>query len=101
MTKEEYTSKLKKIFKFSSTSRILFENQINNYYDAQKGYKLTKHNYEVGDMVKLKKHQFMRGEGALSDLNDDKLKFISENGFISPDFLGDFNLKKKTPLTVM
>ena len=51
-------------------------------------------------MVKLKKHQFMRGEGALSDLNDDKLKFISENGFISPDFLGDFNLKKKTPLTV-
>lgn len=100
MTKEEYMNKLKKIFKFSSISRILFENQINNYYDVQNGYKLTKHNYEVGDMVKLKKHQFMRGEGALSDLNDDKLKFISENGFISPDFLGDFNLKKKTPLTV-
>lgn len=56
MTKEEYMNKLKKIFKFSSTSRILFENQINNYYDAQNGYKLTKHNYEVGNMVKLKKH---------------------------------------------
>ena len=100
MTKEEYMNKLKRIFKFSSTSRTLFENQINNYYNAQNGYKLTKHNYEVGDMVKLKKHHFMRGEGALSDLNDDKLKFISESGFISPDFLGDFNLKKKTPLTV-
>ena len=39
MTKEEYTSKLKKIFKFSSTSRILFENQINNYYVNNGKYK--------------------------------------------------------------
>ena len=37
---------------------------------------------------------------SLYSKNDDKLKFISENGFISPDFLDDFNLKKKTPLTV-
>lgn len=57
MTKEEYTSKLKKIFKFSSISRILFENQINNYYDAQNSYNTTKHNYKVYDVMKITKHQ--------------------------------------------
>lgn len=100
MNREEYINKLRNIFKWNTNSRIFFKNQINNYYNAKNNYKPNQHNYKVGDMVKLKKHQFMRGEGALNELNEDKLKFISENGFISPDFLDDFNLKKKTPLTV-
>lgn len=100
MNREEYINKLRNIFKWNTNSRIFFKNQINNYYNAKNNYKPNQHNYKVGDMVKLKKHQFMRGEGALSELDEDKLKFISENGFISPDFLDDFNLKKKTPLTV-
>lgn len=100
MNREEYINKLRNIFKWNTNSRIFFKNQINNYYNAKNNYKPNQHNYKVGDMVKLKKHQFMRGEGALNELNEDKLKFISANGFISPDFLDDFNLKKKTPLTV-
>ena len=42
----------------------------------------------------------MRGEGAIAELNEDKIKFISENGFISPDFIRELNLRQKTPLTI-
>lgn len=42
----------------------------------------------------------MRGEGALSELDEKKIKFISENGFVSPDFTKKYNKKQKTPLTI-
>ena len=100
MNKETYLEKLKIIFKENNNSIKLFSKQIDNYYNAKNNYKQPNHNYKIGDLVKLKKHQLLRGEGALTKLNEDKLKFISENGFISPDFLNDINLNKKTPLTI-
>ena len=100
MNKETYLEKLKIIFKENNNSIKFFSKQIDNYYNAKKNYKQPNHNYKIGDLVKLKKHQLLRGEGALTELNEDKLKFISENGFISPDFLNNINLNKKTPLTI-
>lgn len=100
MNKKEYIKKIKSIFKLNIKSQRVFINQVNNYYKAKENCKFVGHNYKVGDMVKLKKHQLMRGEGALSKLDENKIEFISKNGFISPDFLDDFNLKKKTPLTI-
>lgn len=99
MNQDYYVKKLKEIFKWNFESRKVFENQINNYYLAKEKMKPVIHNYKIGDMVLLKKHQLMRGEGAISGFDENKLKFISENGFISPDFTV-YKKNQKTPLTV-
>ena len=95
-----YKKELKQIFGYKFRSIKLFQQQIQNYYLAKKGTKPSKHKYKVGDLVFLKKHQLLRGEGALSELTDERLKFISENGFISPDFTKKYNKNQKTPLTI-
>lgn len=100
MNKEDYIKALKKIFKWNYRSRVLFKQQINYYFDAKNNTKKAIHNYNIGDEVLLKQHQFMRGEGALSELDEKKIKFISENGFVSPDFTKKYNKKQKTPLTI-
>ena len=99
MNKEEYYDKVKEIFKRKPNSRKCFQKQIDNYFIAKENKRVT-HNYKIGDEVLLKKHQLMRGEGALLELDDNKLKFISENGFISPDITIKYNKHQKTPLTI-
>ena len=100
MNREDYIERLNVIFSDNENARDVFTEQINNYYNAMENCKAVGHNYKVGDMVKLEKHQLMRGEGAIAELNEDKIKFISENGFISPDFTRELNLRQKTPLTI-
>lgn len=95
MNREDYIERLNVIFSDNENARDVFTEQINNYYNAMENCKAVGHNYKVGDMVKLEKHQLMRGEGAIAELNEDKIKFISENGFISPDFTRELNLRQK------
>jgi len=100
MDKLFYKKSLKKIFKFNKRSLNLFEIQMENYFSIKENNKVQKHNYKLNDDVKLKKGTFMRGEGALVDLTEDRLKFISENGFVSPDITKTYNKNQKTPLTI-
>ena len=39
-----------------------------------KDLKIERPNYKIGDLVKLKKGMFMRGEDAIAELSDDKLE---------------------------
>lgn len=100
MNKNFYINKIRNIFKYNKKSIRLFENQIENYYLIKNNLKIKKHNYKIGDDVILKKGTFMRGEGALLDLTEERLKFISENGFVSPDITKEYNKNQKTPLTI-
>jgi hypothetical protein len=100
MKQDFYIKKVKKTFRFNLKAKKLFIDQINNYYKAQEQVKPSINNYKIGDDVLLKQHQFMRGEGTLQKLNNDRLKTISEEGFITPDFEKKRNKKEKTPLTV-
>ena len=81
-------------------SRNVLKKQIDNYIELKELKISTNHKYKVGENVKLYKGMFMRGEGSLAELDDEKLKFISENGFISPDITLQYNKKQKTPLCI-
>lgn len=100
MSRDEYILNLKKIFEADSKSFKFFLEQIDNYYKCMEKTSWDGAKYKVGDDVLLKQNQLMRGEGALIDLDDERLKFISENGFISPDFTVKYNKEQKTPLCV-
>lgn len=100
MSRDEYILNLKKIFEVDSKSFKFFLEQIDNYYKCMEKTSWDGPKYKVGDDVLLKQNQLMRGEGALIDLDDERLKFISENGFISPDFTVKYNKEQKTPLCV-
>lgn len=65
-----------------------------------KDLKIERPNYKIGDLVRLKKGMFMRGEGAIAELSDEKLEFISDNGFLSPDITLNYNPNQKTPLCI-
>ena len=100
MDKKEYLNRLKRIVGFKRKTINLFSEQIDNYNYIKENFKLPKHTYNVGDNVLLKKGMFLRGEGSTSKVDNDKLKFISENGFITPDLLYKYNKNQKTPLTI-
>ena len=100
MNKEFYINRLRNIFKFNKKSFMLFKKQMENYYLIKNNLKQEKHNYKLNDNVILSKGTFMRGEGALVDLTEERLKFISENGFVSPDITKKYNKNQKTPLTI-
>jgi diadenosine tetraphosphate (Ap4A) HIT family hydrolase len=97
-SKELFYDRIDLIFT-NETSRDVFKRQIDSYYSL-KETSIPKHHYEIGENVKLSKGMFMRGEGALAELSDDKLEFISKNGFITPDVTTEYNPKQKTPLCI-
>lgn len=62
--------------------------QFNNFEKA-KSFSLPKHNYEVGDDVKLKRDTIMHG------IRDDRqFNFISQNGFIARDIFEKKSMSK-------
>ena len=96
MNKKFYYERIDEIFKNNDT-RKKFKEQIDLYLNS----KCTKKNkYNIGDFVELKKGMFMRGEGALAEIDEEKIKFISEFGFISPDIIKEFKPNQKTPLCI-
>lgn len=98
MNKEFFYTKIDKIFNNKKTN-LYFKEQIDEYFQL-KDCKINNLKYKIGDSVLLKKGMFMRGEGGLAELSDEKLKFISEYGFISPDVTDKYNPKQKTPLCI-
>lgn len=99
MKKEEIYQKIDNIFNKEKT-RNLFKKQTDLYLEFKNNHQISKHKYSFGDLVKLDKGMFMRGEGALAEIDEEKIKFISENGFISPDIIYEFNSNQKTPLCI-
>lgn len=100
MDKLFFEKRLKSIFRYKKESFNLFKNQMENYYLIKENYKPKKHNYKIGDDVILEKGTFMRGEGALLELTDERLSFIAQNGFLSPDITKTYNRNQKTSLTI-
>ncbi len=100
MDKKFFINKVNDIFWLHSKTIKLFTEQINNYYLVKEKVKLKKHEYNIGDEVVLEKGMFMRGEGAISEMSDDKLRFIAEHGFITPDLTKKYNKNQKTPFTI-
>ena len=99
MNKDFFYNKIDEIF-LDQKSRRVFKEQVDNYLELKNIKRNTNHEYKIGDNVKLYKGMFMRGEGSLAELDDGKLNFISENGFISPDITLQYNKKQKTPLCI-
>lgn len=100
MYKEYFIKKVNNIFWLHRKTVNLFTEQINNYYLVKEKVKLKKHNYKIGDDVVLDKGMLMRGEGAIAQMSDDKLRFIAEHGFITPDLTRKYNKNQKTPFTI-
>ena len=93
MDKEYYIKKAKKYFKFNSLTKNTFINQINNFYELNKSFKLNKHTYKVGDEVILKKGTFLHGSRNAMEM----ISEIKDDGIISKDFVNDYNKNVKTP----
>lgn len=98
MNKEFFYKKIDEIFS-DNKSRKVFKKQVDNYLSLKDNIKLQ-NKYSIGDSVILTKGMFMRGEGALQEFSIDKLKYIKENGFISPDITINYNKNQKTPLCI-
>lgn len=96
MNKEFYYKRIDEMFKNEKT-RNKFKEQVDLYLKSKCN---KKNKYNIGDFVKLSKGMFMRGEGALSKIDETKIKFISEYGFISPDIIKEFNPNQKTPFCI-
>ena len=101
MNKEYYIKIVEERFKKDLKTKKILLTQINNFYDAEEKYILKKHNYKVGNKVKLKKGTLLHG----TYKNLDSLKDIVKNGLISswfidgriskyPSSVGVWNLKK-------
>ena len=74
---------------FDGKSRELVLKQIDLFYNDN--ITMSKHNYKIGDDVKLKKGTFMHGIPGLLDNFD----WIIENGFVAIDFTGNSEGKNK------
>ena len=98
MNKEFFYKRIDELFSDKKANKV-FKEQIDNYLEL-KNLKIVRPNYKIGDLVKLKKGMFMRGEGAIVKLSDEKLEFISDNGFLSPDIILNYNPNQKTPLCI-
>lgn len=100
MDEKEFSKKLNQIFRLNNKPKKMFKEHFKLIEEIKKNYNEKTCIYNIGDEVILNKDNFMRGEGAIASLTDEKLEFISKNGFISPDFTSDYNKNQKTPLTV-
>ena len=98
MNKDFFYKRIDELFSDKKANNI-FKEQVDNYLEL-KDLKIERPNYKIGDLVRLKKGMFMRGEGAIAELSDDKLEFISNNGFLSPDITLNYNPNQKTPLCI-
>lgn len=98
MNKEFFYQRIDEIFNDDKTRKV-FKEQVDNYLEL-KNTKIEKPNYKIGDYVRLRKGMFMRGEGSLQEVSIEKLEFIKENGFISPDITIKHNPEQKTPLCI-
>lgn len=98
MNKEFFYKRIDEIFK-EEKSRSLFKKQVDIYLELKEKNK-KENTYNIGDDVFLKKGMFLRGEGGLQELDEDKINFISENGFLSPDITIEHNPNQKTPLCI-
>ena len=98
MNKEFFYKRIEEIFK-EEKSRNLFKKQVDIYLELKEQPK-QKTTYKIGDDVFLKKGMFLRGEGALQELSEEKLNFVRENGFLSPDITIEHNPNQKTPLCI-
>lgn len=74
---------------FDGKAKELVLKQIDLFY--KDNVIIPKHNYKIGDKVKLKKGTFMHGIGGLLDNFD----WIIENGFVAIDFTGNSEGKNK------
>ena len=74
---------------FDGKSRELVLKQIDLFYNDN--ITMSKHNYKIGDDVKLKKGTFMHGIPGLLDNFD----WTIENGFVAIDFTGNSEGKNK------
>lgn len=82
MNKNDYINIINKKFKRFSTSRKIYLEQINNYYEASDNYKKSMHSYELGDDVYLKKGTLLHG----TYKNIEGFRSIVKNGLISSQF---------------
>lgn len=98
MNKDFFYKRIDELFSDKKANNF-FKEQVDNYLKL-KNLKIVRPNYKIGDLVKLKKGMFMRGEGAIVKLSDEKLEFISDNGFLSPDIILNYNPNQKTPLCI-
>ena len=88
---------LRKYFKFKSNTIKLFENQLKEFKKLEKDFIPVVSNYNFNDRVILDNRTLIHG----SRVSIDKLKDISINGLIAPEFLGIKPSKsKKKPYVV-
>ena len=100
MSKEEYIKIVNDKMNNDNSKNIMIK-QINEYYDILEKYKLQNHNYNIGDLVYLKKGTLLHG----TYKNLEGLKEIVNNGLIAslftnartskyPGCVGVWNLKQ-------
>ena len=70
---------------YNDNSKNIMIKQINEYYDILEKYKLQNHNYNVGDLVYLKKRTLLHG----TYKNFEGLKEIENNGLIASLFTNE------------
>lgn len=79
---KKYVSK-----KYRGKVRRIVDKQIEIFFDIENSnFKLVKHNYNVGDSVKLNKYNFLHGIGKTENMID----YISQNGILSKESTGNF-----------
>ena len=86
-----------KYFKFKYNTIKLFENQLKEFKKLEKDYTPVVSNYNLNDRVILDNRTLIHG----SRVSIDKLKDISMNGLIAPEFLGIKPPKTKKKLYVV
>lgn len=98
MNKEDYMKKVNS--KLSGKAKEIILKQINNYYKS-KEMEITRHNYNIGDDVYLKKGTLLHGtykniEGLEEIVKDGLISswFIDGRGSKYPSSVGVWNLKK-------
>lgn len=78
---KRYSSK-----KYRRKIKKLVDEQIDTFFEIEESdFCLDKHNYKIGDSVKLNKYNYLHGIGK----NDMAIDFISNNGILSKEATGD------------
>ena len=88
MNKEKYIGLVNKYFKRSNTTKKIFVEQIENFYDC---HNKNKNDYKVGDIVKYTKNTLIHG----TRLSYKELNLIKETGLVASEFYKGLEKKKK------
>lgn len=88
MNKEKYIGLVNKYFKRSNTTKKIFVEQIENFYNCKNN---NINNYKVGDIVKYTKDTLIHG----TRLKYSELHVIKESGLIASEFYKGLEKKKK------